>query len=508
MTKNANHNQNESSVITDLKSHIDKARQVQKDWAARPVKERVQTIRRIRRFIVDNSQQIAETISTENGKVLIDSLAAEVLPAAMAITYYCKMAKQFLKPEKIKAGSPILSYKRSKLYRVPYGVVGIISPWNYPFSIPFSEVIMALLAGNAVILKTAGNMPEVSDLLVKCIDSAGLPEGLFHYINLPGRVAGDAFLESGIDKLFFTGSVGTGKYLMKKAAETLTPLVLELGGNDAMIVCKDADLERAAAGAVWAGFSSAGQSCGGVERLYVAEEVYDDFLSKLKAQVETITVKAEDEYSLELGALTTAKQLEHVRNHVDEAVEMGAIIAAQSATPDNGNRFYYPATVLVNVNHDMSVMQDETFGPVIGIMTFKTEVDAIRLANDSYLGLTGSVWSKNRRKAVRIGRQIKAGVITINDHLMSHGLAETPWGGFKQSGIGRTHGKLGFDEMTQPQVLVDDRLSFTQKSLWWLPYSHRLFDGLNGLIQFQYGSGIRQRLQGLRRVLKIIGRIF
>ncbi|MFH1252509.1 MAG: aldehyde dehydrogenase family protein, partial [bacterium] len=169
MTKNANHNQNESSVITDLKSHIDKARQVQKDWAARPVKERVQTVRRIRQFIVDNSQQIAETISRENGKVLVDSLAAEVLPAAMAVSYYCKMAKQFLKPEKIKAGSPILSYKRSKLCRVPYGVVGIISPWNYPFSIPFSEVIMALLAGNAVILKTASNMPDVSNLLVNCI---------------------------------------------------------------------------------------------------------------------------------------------------------------------------------------------------------------------------------------------------------------------------------------------------------------------------------------------------
>jgi len=508
MTKHTNTDQNENSVFTDLKSHIDKARQVQEGWAVRPVKERVQTVRRIRQFIVDNSQQIAKTISRENGKVLVDSLAAEVLPAAMAVSYYCKRAEGFLKPEKIKAGSLVLSYKRSKLYRGPYGVVGIISPWNYPFSIPFSEVIMALLAGNAVILKTASNMPAVSDLLVKCIDSVGLPEGLFHYINLPGRVAGDAFLESGIDKLFFTGSVETGKYLMKKASETLTPLVLELGGNDAMIVCKDADLDRAAAGAIWAGFSSAGQSCGGVERLYVAEEVYSDFLSKLKAQIETITVETEDEYGLELGALTTAKQLEHIRNHVNEAVENGAVIAVQSKIPDHENGFYYPATVLTNVNHEMAVMKDETFGPVIGIMSFKSEADAVRLANDSYLGLTGSVWSKNRRKAIKIGRHIKAGVITINDHLMSHGVAETPWGGFKQSGIGRTHGKPGFDEMTQSQVMVDDLLSFTKRNLWWPPYSRRLFDGLNGLIQLQYAAEFRRRLRGIRDVLKIVGRIF
>ena len=508
MTKQTNINHTEKGAAAELKSHLAKARQAQKIWAVRSVKERVRIIRRIRDYIIDNSQQIAETISRENGKVPVDSMAAEVLPAAIAISYYCKMSKRFLKPEKIKAGSPILSYKCSKLYRVPYGVVGIISPWNYPFSIPFSEIIMALLAGNAVILKTASNTQAVSNLLIRCIKSAGLPEGLFRHINLPGRIAGDALLESGIDKLFFTGSVESGKYLMKKASETLTPLVLELGGNDAMIVCKDADLDRAAAGAVWAGFSSAGQSCGGVERLYIAEEVYDSFLTKLKERVEVIKVEADDPYDLELGTLTTAKQLEHVRNHVENALESGAVIVARSKTPHNRNGFYFPATVLANVNHDMSVMKDETFGPVIGIMKFKTVADAICLANDSYLGLTGSVWSKNRWKAVQIGRQINAGVITINDHLMSHGMAETPWGGFKQSGIGRTHGKLGFDEMTLPQALIDDRLSFTKKNLWWSPYSRKLFDGLNGLIQIQYGPGICQRLQGIRRLLKIVGRIF
>jgi len=275
-----------------------------------------------------------------------------------------------------------------------------------------------------------------------------------------------------------------------------------------MIVCDDADLDRAAAGAVWAGFSSAGQSCGSVERLYVAERVYDSFLAILKERVEALKTDAEDLYELELGALTTKKQLEHVQKHVGEAVKQGAVIAAQSKIPDTNNGLYYPATILTNVNHDMLVMKDETFGPVIGVMPFKTLEEAVRLANDSYLGLTGSVWSRNRRKAIRIGQRINAGVITINDHLMSHGLAETPWGGFKQSGIGRTHGRLGFDEMTQPQVVVDDRLAFAKKNLWWAPYDRKLFDGLNGLIQLLYGSGLRRRVRGFRNVLKIIGRIF
>jgi len=508
MAKIKSKNGIDNDAAKDLSAYVDRAREAQKLWAARPVAERVRSILEIRRYIVRNSEQIAATISRENGKVIVDALAAEVLPAALAVSYYCKMSKRFLKPVKIKAGSLALSYKRSRLYRVPFGVVGIVSPWNYPFAIPFSEIVMALLAGNAVILKTASNMPAITDCLIRCVESAGLPEGLFQQINLPGKVAGDALLESGIDKLFFTGSVATGKYLMQKAAATLTPLVLELGGNDAMIVCDDADLDRAAAGAVWAGFSSAGQSCGSVERLYVAERVYDSFLAKLKKRVEALTTAVEDLYELELGALTTKKQLKHVQKHVEEAVKQGAVIAAQSKIPDTNNGLYYPATILTNVNHDMLVMKDETFGPVIGVMPFKTLEEAVRLANDSYLGLTGSVWSRNRRKAIRIGRRINAGVITINDHLMSHGLAETPWGGFKQSGIGRTHGRLGFDEMTQPQVVVDDRLAFAKKNLWWAPYDRKLFDGLNGLIQLLYGSGLRRRVRGFRNVLKIIGRIF
>ena len=496
------------SASESVKEKIARGREIQAEWAGLPVGERVRHIQRIQRFIAENSATIAETISLENGKVPVDSLATEVLPAALEVRYYSRMAKRFLKPRKIKSSSLLVAHKRSRIYRKPFGVIGIISPWNYPFGIPFPEIIMALLAGNAVILKTAGNMPKVTQVLLDCIGRAELPEGLFQSINLPGRIAGDRLLEGGIDKLFFTGSVESGKYLMKKASETLTPLVLELGGNDAMIVCKDADLDRAAAGAIWGGFSSTGQSCGGVERLYVAEEIFEEFLNMLKTRVAAINTQTDNPYACELGSMATAKQREHVRRHVEDALQKGAVIAARSNIPDDPTKFYYPATILINVNHEMDLMKEETFGPVIGVMPFKTEDEAIRLANDSHLGLTGSVWSKNRRKAIRIGRQINAGAITINDHLMSHGLPETPWGGFKQSGIGRTHGRLGFDEMTQPQVVVDDILSFTKNNLWWAPYNRQQFESLQGLINTFKGSGFKKRVYGFRAFLKIIGRMF
>jgi len=418
------------------------------------------------------------------------------------------MAPKFLKDRKLPMGNIMFINKRSKIARVPFGVVGIISPWNYPFAIPFSEVIMALLAGNAVILKTATETQFVGHTLNKCMNSAGLPAGVFNYINMPGSVAGDAFLEAGVDKLFFTGSVAIGKYLMKKAAETLTPVSLELGGNDAMIVCEDADLKRAATGTIWAGFSNSGQSCGGVERIYVQRKVYDEFLGYLKKEIESLRIGPDTDFNVEIGAMATRRQMDTVNLHIKDALKKGAKVFAQKNPPSDLKGQFLPCTVLTNVNHEMLIMQHETFGPVVGVMPYDTIEEAIKLANDSYLGLTGSVWSKNRRKAIGIARKIEAGAMTINDHLMSHGLAETPWGGFKQSGIGRTHGDIGFAEMTEPQVLVNDILPFVRKNFWWTPYSPAIYDGLKGVVQVLYGKGIGVRLTGMLKLLRVFPRTF
>jgi succinate-semialdehyde dehydrogenase/glutarate-semialdehyde dehydrogenase len=391
---------------------------------------------------------------------------------------------------------------------VPWGVVGIISPWNYPFAIPFSEVVMGLLAGNAVVLKVASQTQIVGRALERCFLSAGLPEGIFAYVNLPGHLAGTALLEAGINKIFFTGSTAVGKQLMAKAAETLTPLCLELGGNDPMLVCPDADLERAAGGAVWAGMQNCGQTCAGVERIYVHQDVYQPFLDLLAEKVRARRVGPDTDHRVDLGAMTTPQQMEKVRRHVRDALERGATIYAQSACPQDSPGHFLPAMVLTGVDHSMPLMREETFGPVVGVMQVADVDEAVRLANDGELGLTASVWSRNRKAARKLAARLQAGVVTINDHLISHGLPETPWGGFKQSGLGRTHGALGFAEMTQPQCLVDDFMPGVKRNLWWHPHSPDVYAGIKGILHFLYGPRLCDRLAGVWRLAKFFPRMF
>jgi acyl-CoA reductase-like NAD-dependent aldehyde dehydrogenase len=485
-----------------------RARQVQPAWSQRPVRERVRYLNRVRAYIAENADELAEIISRDNGKTRTDALASEVLPAAMAVDYYCRNAVAFLKDRRIRPGNLLMANKVSRIIRVPYGVVGIISPWNYPFSIPFSEVVMALLAGNAVLLKVATETQLVGRAIERCLAAAGLPEGLFAYLNLPGRIAGTALLEAGVDKLFFTGSVAVGQTLMAEAARTLTPVVLELGGNDPMLVCADADPERAAAGAVWAGLQNCGQSCAGVERIYVHRAILPAFMAGLRHRVERLRVGYDTDYRVDLGAMTTAKQVQEVRRQVRQALDSGAIIAAQSPAPAGTAGNFLPAMVLTGVTHAMDIMRLETFGPVLGVMVVDDMQEALALANDSDLGLTASVWARDARSAVGLARQIKAGVVTINDHLMSHGLAETPWGGFKRSGIGRSHGAEGMAEMTQPQCLVNDILPAVKKNFWWHPHGPEIYQGVRGVIDLLYGKGLGQRLRGLKKLLRVFPRTF
>ena len=494
--------------VKDVFSMVFNAKRAQKQWGDFPLKTRVQYMKRVKDYIAGHADEIAEVISLANGKTLTDALATEVLPSIAAIDYYCNNVRKFMSDKKISPGALLFINKRSLAVRVPYGVVGIISPWNYPFSIPFSEVIMALLAGNTVLLKSASETGAVARLLKRCFESAALPEYVFNSVNMPGVIAGDAFLDAGIDKLFFTGSVKIGKYLMKQASKKLTPLVLELGGNDPMIVCRDADLDRAAAGAIWAGFSNAGQSCGGVERIYVHKSVYDDFLNILKYKVELLRMGGGQDFNTDIGPLSIERQVQKVNEHVAEALKKGAHIYAKSIVPKGLKGNFLPCLVMTGVNHDMLLMKEETFGPVVGVMPYDEIDEAVELANDSNLGLTASVWSKNSKKALQIARQIKAGVVTINDHLMSHGIAATPWGGFKESGIGRTHGEAGFLELTQLQVIVNDIMPFSRRNFWWHPNSKKAYDGIKGALLFFYGKGVAKRLGGLKNLLKVFPSTF
>ena len=493
----------------NLREAVFKSRKAQEVWGTTSFGVRASHMLKIRDYIVEHVEKIAETISKDTGKTRFDALSTEVIPSAMCATYYAREAEHVLGQKKLRRGSVLFWNKRSALQRVPWGVVGIISPWNYPFSIPFHEYMMALMAGNGVVAKVSTETQQVAKILDEVMRAGDLPEGLFSLLNIPGELAGAAFVDSGIDKLFYTGSLPVAKTLVAEAAGRLLPLCLELSGNDAMIVCADAHVDRAVGGVLWAGYSNAGQSCAGVERVYVEEGIYEEFASLLRKRVKSLRMGPDTNGDVDVGAMTTERQLRIVSDHVTDAIEKGALITAVSehVNPHPGGMFY-PPTLLENVHDDMLTMQFETFGPVVAVMKVGSIVEAIDRTNNSNFGLTASVWTRDRAKAHAIASRLKVGTVTINDHLMSHGLAETPWGGFKQSGIGRTHGALGLQEMTQTRVVIDDILPGVQKNIWWYPHSRLLHGRMKSVLEVLYAKHVGRRLIAFPRLLILFARTF
>lgn len=469
-----------------VSSIVARAREVQSTvWASTPFAQRATHIRKVQRYLKENADRGVRIISQCNGKAHQEALVTEIISCIAACDWYASNAAKVLKPEKLKSANVLTSYNSSVLEYSPVGVVGIISPWNYPFSIPFGEIIMGLMAGNAIILKVATPVTLVGMFIADCIAAGGFPDGLFTHIVVPGAQAGPLLLSAGVNKIFFTGSVAVGKQLMKEAAATLTPLSLELGGKDPMIVLEDADLERATNCACWGGLTNAGQSCAGVERVYVHEKVYDAFLEMLCAKVRSLRHgPPSDAHDVDIGAITTKGQLKVISSQVDDAVANGARIVAQSRPVGNvQNGTFYPATVLINVNHAMRIMREENFGPVLPVMKFSTIDEAVQMANDSTLALTASIHTKNLSYGKRIASRIEAGTVTINDHLSTHGQSESPWGGWKETGLGRTHGSLGLKEMSNVRcvntLLIPPR--WMPRNLWWYPYSPESFRTLSQL---------------------------
>lgn len=456
-----------------------RARSAQGAWAALDFKERGRFVLRARAIVLDELEEMARLISRESGKPLTEAISMELTPTLDLMQFFARRTKKLLRTEKLDIGQYGLMGRSSRIVYRPLGVVGIISPWNFPWAIPLGEVVMALMAGNAVVLKPSELTPLVGVRIGEVFKRAGLPEGLLQIVTGDGKT-GAALTEAGVDKIMFTGSVATGKRVAEAAARRLIPCVLELGGKDPMIVLEDANVETAASAAVWGGFANSGQACASVERCYVHEKIAPQFIEQVVAQVRALNQDTGTREGTDIGAMSSERQLQIVEEHVKDAIAHGARALTGGQRKDNPAGLFYEPTVLSDVTQQMTVMREETFGPVLPVMTFKFEEEAVRLANDSVFGLTASVWTKNIARGRRVAEQIEAGTVTVNEVLYTHGIAQTPWGGMKQSGIGRTHGRLGLLELVAPQHIHINRIT-SFNDLWWFGYTPRaaqLFRGL------------------------------
>lgn len=463
----------------DVRAAVLSARTAQPAWSALTFRQRARVILQARELLLAERAEIAQLISGETGKPATEALSMEIVPTLDSMHYFAHAAENLLKPQKIDIGQYGLMGRTSSIIFRPLGVIGIISPWNFPLATPADEVVMALMAGNSVVLKPSELTPLIALKLVDIFERAGLPAGVLHCVTGDGTT-GAALIDARVDKIMFTGSVATGKRVAAAAAKYLTPVVLELGGKDPMVVFADADLEIAARAAVWGAFANSGQACASVERCYVQQSIAPKFLELVLQETRTLKQGVGNVDGIDVGAMTNERQLNIVAEHVDDARIRGAeILTGGRRAPELDGLFYEP-TVLTNVTHDMTIMRDETFGPVLPVMTFATEDEAISLANDSVFGLTASVWTKDIGKGRCIAERVEAGTVMVNEVVYTHGIAQTPWGGVKESGYGRTHGRMGLLELVHPQHIHVNRFAFLP-DIWWFRYTPsagRLFGGL------------------------------
>ncbi|HEY4715637.1 MAG TPA: aldehyde dehydrogenase family protein [bacterium] len=470
-------------------------------WRTRSFSDRAKYILRAADIILKKSDEIVGVICKETGKPRVEAVIAEILTALDLIQYYTKKTEKLLKKENINIGKWGLMMRKSYLEYYPLGVIGIISPWNFPFTIPMGQIVMALMCGNTVIMKPSEYTLLVGLKIEEIFNEAELPKGV--YRTVPGDGAtGDALVRAGVKKIIFTGSVATGKKIMAAASETLTPVILELGGKDPVIVFEDSDLENAARSAVWGAFFNSGQVCCSVERLYVAESIADKFINLVVEKTKKLRQGVDDNFNIEVGSMTNQRQLEIVESHVDDARKRGAKILTGGKRKGSLNGYFYEPTVLSGVDHTFRIVKEESFGPILPIMTFKTEAEAISLANDSEYGLTAGIWTKDLGKAQRIASSLDYGTITVNDHLVTHGISQTPWGGVKNSGFGKTHGKTGLLELVEARHVHINKSIFP--NIWWYKYSPNKYNLLKNALGLLYGHGIIKRMVSLVRVLKNI----
>ena len=492
----------ECASPAEVHAAVERARAAQPAWADLGVGRRLAVLREFQRRLHERKTEVARLITQEAGKPYVEALLTEVTVVLDAARFVIENAHGFLRDEPVPHGNLAMKAKRGMLVREPYGVIAIISPWNYPFSTPATETLAALAVGNAVVLKPSELTPLVGLELASLLHAAGVPEEVFQVVVGDGAT-GAAVLDANVDKVIFTGSVATGKRIAQAAAERLLPVLLELGGKDPMLVLEDADVDVASSAAVWGAFTNAGQACLSIEPCYVHASLYEPFLKACVEKTKKLRVGNGLEEGVEFGPMIHERQLHIVERHVEDARAQGArILTGGTRLPEFGANFYAP-TVIADVTPEMVLMREETFGPVLPVAAFQAEDEAVRLANDSEFGLAASVWTRDSGRGERVARRLVAGTVMVNDMISCFGISEAPHGGMKASGIGRTHGRIGLEEMVRVKYLDVDRMPGIKK-VWWYGYGERFRKQMEGFVDMQFARGMGARLSGALRAAGVL----
>lgn len=472
----------------ELAEVMDRARVAYEKVRKMTVAERVAETLKLKRYIAEHRVAISQKLVAENGKSLADAMVGDVFTCLDLIEYYAHNAEKLLTDEHVKTPLVMMG-KKSKIIYSPLGPALVISPWNYPLNTALTPALCAFLAGNSVIMKPSEWTP-MKGLLDDILENSGFMKDAMQIV-LGGRNTGQQLIDLRPAKIFFTGSVRAGKQIMKQCAEYLIPVELELGGKDPMVIFDDANLERALNGATWGALNNAGQGCTSAERCFVQAGIYDQFVAKLKEKFAklstTDTFKGTDEGTMDIGCITAPFQLEKIRAQVDQAREMGADVWTSYEPIEGAPNF--PPTIVTNVNDDMDIQREETFGPTITIMKFNTEDEAIFHANDTIYGLSSSVWTSDLARADRFVRAIDAGNVCVNDVMVTEGNSGLPFGGVKQSGIGRYKSGVGLHNFCNiKSVMVDPGKKDSEGH--WYPYTKEKFQALSDVIAAQEQGGI------------------
>jgi len=469
----------------EVASTVARARKAQAAWGVLPVAERAKRLLRFRDALVERVEEVVDVLARETGKPRTEALIQEIAVAVDQLTYYCKNAERLLAPRELDIH--LLRYKRGTVQYVPRGVVGIISPWNFPFVIPMGDVFAALVAGNAVVVKPSELTPVVLTKAKEIFDATGLPEDLFGVVHGRAEV-GQALIESGIQKLVFTGGVTTGRKVAAACGANLVPCVLELGGKAPLVACADADVERTARAIVFGGFANAGQVCIGVERVYVHESIYDRVLERVVALTQELRTGDPTVDVVDVGAMIDPRQMDVADRHITDALTKGGRLLTGGRRRAGRGQFFEP-TVLADCTHAMTVMTEEIFGPVVPIMKVASEDEAIRLANESHLGLNAYVFTRDREKGRRLAERIQAGSVVVNDVLVNYAVVEAPFGGIKQSGFGRVHGEDALRAMSETRHVLVSRVPEPASDPLWYPYSAKSYAWQLRIFRALFSSG-------------------